>query len=97
MEKLFDAYATDGSMCEERFKALVHEHCVTFGTHKDLWMQLSSDGKISKFDFLDMCFQPSFKVVMPKQEESWKFTLFQQAKSSPAGFRTMKTPAWRDT
>ena len=28
VEKLFGPYATDGSMCEERFKELVHEHCV---------------------------------------------------------------------
>ena len=73
MEKLFDPYATDGSMCEERFKELVHEHCVTFGTRKDLWMllQLCGNGKISKSDFLNIFSQPSCKIVMPKQGEWW--------------------------
>lgn len=73
VEKLFDAYATDdGSMREERFKELVHEHCVTFGTRKDVWAHLSRDGKISKWYFLDVCSRPSFKVVMlEQQQEEW--------------------------
>ena len=57
----------------ERFKELVHEHCVTFATHKDLWvlLQLRGNGKISKSDFSNICSQPSCKVVMPKQGEWW--------------------------
>ena len=46
----------------ERFKELVHEHCVTFGTRKDLWMLL--------LDFALMSTSPEFTCQIPYNENT---------------------------